>query len=130
MSQILNDRKYSSTHEWVLMEEDGTALVGITDHAQALLGDLVFVELPEEGITVQSGDECGVVESVKAASDLYSPISGEIIDVNNELAEQPELVNTDPFGAGWVYRIQPSDVHELDELLDSEAYSELIEAEE
>lgn len=130
MSQILDDRKYSATHEWVFVEEDGTVLVGITDHAQALLGDLVFVELPEEGITVHAGDECGVVESVKAASDLYSPISGEIVEVNNELTDQPELVNTDPYGAGWIYRIQPNDLQEIDELLDSEAYSETIEAEE
>lgn len=130
MSHILGDRKYSSTHEWVLLEEDGSALVGITDHAQALLGDLVFVELPESNITVHTGDECGVVESVKAASDLYSPISGEIMDVNNELAEQPELVNSDPYAAGWIYRIQPSDPSELEELLDADAYGELIEAEE
>lgn len=129
MSQILKDRKYSSSHEWALLEEDGTVLVGISDHAQALLGDLVFVELPEEGITVQAGDECGVVESVKAASDLYSPVSGEVIEINNELAEQPELINSDPYGAGWVYRIQPSDLAELEELMDAEAYADTIEAE-
>jgi glycine cleavage system H protein len=129
MSQILDDRKYSATHEWVLVEEDGTALVGITDHAQALLGDLVFVELPEEGTLVHAGDECGVVESVKAASDLYSPISGEVVEVNNDLTDQPELVNTDPYGSGWIYRIQPNDVQELDDLLDADSYSETIEAE-
>lgn len=130
MSQILADRKYSSSHEWALLEEDGTVLVGITDHAQALLGDLVFVELPEEGIVIHAGDECGVVESVKAASDLYTPVSGEIIEVNNDLTEQPDLINSDPYGTGWIYRIQPSDVQELDDLLDADAYSETIEAEE
>ena len=130
MSQILEDRKYSNSHEWALLDEDGTVLIGITDHAQALLGDLVFVELPEEGITVHAGDECGVVESVKAASDLYTPVSGEIVEVNNELTEQPDLINSDPYGAGWIYRIQPNDVLELEDLLDSEAYSETIEAEE
>ena len=129
MSKILEDRKYSSTHEWAQVDDEGAVLIGITDHAQALLGDLVFVELPEEGTVVHAGDECGVVESVKAASDLYSPISGEIIEVNNELSEHPDLVNTDPYGAGWIYRIQPNDVQELDDLLDSEAYSEIIEAE-
>jgi glycine cleavage system H protein len=130
MSQILEDRKYSSTHEWALLDEEGNVLVGVSDHAQALLGDLVFVELPEVGTLVHAGDECGVVESVKAASDLYSPVSGEILEVNNDLTERPDLVNSDPFGAGWIYRIQPNDVNELDELLDAEGYTEIIEAEE
>ncbi|MFI4954687.1 MAG: glycine cleavage system protein GcvH [Gammaproteobacteria bacterium] len=130
MSQILEDRKYSSSHEWALLEDDGHVLVGISDHAQALLGDLVFVELPAEGAIVHAGDECGVVESVKAASDLYSPISGEVVEVNNDLTNRPDLVNSDPYGAGWIYRIQPNDVTELEDLLDADAYSETIEAEE
>lgn len=130
MSQILEDRKYSSTHEWALLEDDGHVLVGISDHAQALLGDLVFVELPDEGIVVHAGDECGVVESVKAASDLYSPIAGEIVEVNTALTDHPDLINSDPYGAGWIYRIQPHDPGELDDLLDADAYSEIIEAEE
>jgi len=118
MSHIPDDRKYSSSHEWALLDEDGTILVGISDHAQELLGDLVFVELPEEGQTVIAGDECGVVESVKAASDLYSPVSGEVVEVNNDLTEQPERI----------YRVQPNNLQEFEELLDADGYTEIVEA--
>ena len=127
MSHIPDDRKYSSSHEWALLDEDGTILVGISDHAQELLGDLVFVELPEEGQTVIAGDECGVVESVKAASDLYSPVSGEVVEVNNDLTEQPELINSDPYGT-WIYRVQPNNLQEFEELLDADGYTEIVEA--
>ena len=127
MSDIPSDLLYRESHEWVSSDDDGTATVGITDHAQAQLGDMVFVELPEEGMTFEQGDACAVVESVKAASDVYAPLSGEIIEINSALEEQPELVNTDPYGDGWLFRIQISDPDELDELLDAEAYAEQAE---
>lgn len=130
MSDIPSELRYTKTHEWTRLEEDGQVTVGITDFAQALLGDLVFVELPEVGTSVASGDDAGVVESVKAASDIYSPIMGEIVDVNNELTTRPELVNSDPYGAGWLFRVQPNDERELDELMDAESYEEHVESEE
>lgn len=124
MSEVPNDLKYTTTHEWVREEEDGTVTVGITDHAQHLLGDLVYVELPEPSSEYKMGTECAVVESVKAASDVYAPISGEIIAVNEALADRPELVNSDPYGDGWLFQMSPSDSAELDELLDSDSYEE------
>lgn len=127
MSDIPSDLLYRESHEWVRSDDDGTVTVGITDHAQAQLGDMVFVELPEEGMTYEQGDACAVVESVKAASDVYAPLSGEIIEINSALEDQPELVNTDPYGDGWLFRIQISDPDELDELLDAEAYAEQAE---
>ncbi|MBS0358003.1 MAG: glycine cleavage system protein GcvH [Proteobacteria bacterium] len=130
MSNVPSELRYSDTHEWARLEDDGTIVIGITDHAQHLLGDLVFVELPDEGIELKGGDEAGVVESVKAASDFYSPITGEVVEVNEELQDSPALVNTDPYGDGWLFRIQPEDTSEFDALLDADAYNEQISEEE
>lgn len=127
MSEIPSDLRYTETHEWVRAEEDGTLQVGITDHAQEQLGDLVFVELPEVGDGVKAGDACAVVESVKAASDVYSPVSGEITAINEALSDSPELVNQDPFGDGWLFAVKPEDEGELDTLLDAEGYGESLE---
>jgi len=129
MSNTLDDRKYATSHEWALLEDDGTVRVGITDHAQEALGDLVFVELPEVGQSVGKGDECSVVESVKAASDIYSPVSGEIIAVNDSLEDSPEAVNEAPYDDGWLFLIQPVDASELDEMLDADAYQKTIDEE-
>ncbi|PLX60531.1 glycine cleavage system protein GcvH [Sedimenticola selenatireducens] len=130
MSNVPNDLKYAKSHEWVRDEEDGTVFVGITEHAQELLGDLVFVELPEVGDTVDAGSECAVVESVKAASDVYSPVSGEVIAINEALADAPETVNQDAFGDGWLFQVKLSAPAELDDLLYADAYSEVMESEE
>ncbi len=130
MSQIPEDLKYTKTHEWVRRESDNTVTVGITDHAQNLLGDMVYIETPEVGTNYGEGDDCAVVESVKAASDVYCPIAGEIIAVNEALADEPEIVNKDPYGDGWLFKLQPEDVEHLDELLDAEAYGELAASEE
>ncbi|WP_428622979.1 glycine cleavage system protein GcvH [Sedimenticola sp.] len=130
MSNVPNDLKYAKSHEWVRDEEDGTVVIGITDHAQELLGDLVFVELPEVGDTVSAGSECAVVESVKAASDVYSPVSGEVVAVNESLVDAPETVNQDAFGDGWLFQVKFSAPAELDDLLDADAYSEVMESEE
>ena len=127
MSDVPGDLKYTKSHEWVREEEDGSVVVGITDHAQSALGDLVFVEVPESGAEVSAGDACAVVESVKAASDVYSPLSGEVTEANDALADSPELVNQDPYGDGWIMRIQPSSPSELDDLLDAEAYDATLE---
>ena len=124
MSNIPDDLKYASTHEWIRVNENGVATVGISDHAQDALGDIVFVDLPEPGAIVNAKDEVAVVESVKAASDLYSPISGEIIEVNGVLAEAPETVNSDPYENGWFLKMTISDAAELDELMDAYAYSD------
>jgi glycine cleavage system H protein len=129
MSKLPEDLKYTKEHEWVRLEEDGTVTVGITDHAQELLGDLVFVELPEVGANLGAGSECAVVESVKAASDVYSPLTGEVTAVNANLGETPEVINADPYGAGWVFRLRPADAGELDELLDAEGYAGVLESE-
>lgn len=122
MSNTPSDLKYASSHEWARLEEDGTVTVGITDHAQEALGDVVFVELPEVGAILAAGDEAGVVESVKAASDIYAPVSGEVIAVNEQLEDAPETVNADSYHDGWFFRLQPSDLDELENLLDAEAY--------
>lgn len=127
MSDVPADLKYTNSHEWVREEEDGSVLVGITDHAQSALGDLVFVEPPETGAEVAAGDACAVVESVKAASDVYSPVSGEVIEANDALSDSPELVNQDPYGDGWIMRIQLSNTAELDDLLDAESYEATLE---
>lgn len=129
MSNIPTELKYASSHEWIRKEEDGSYTVGITEHAQELLGDMVFVELPEVGDTVTAGDDCAVAESVKAASDIYSPISGEVIAVNEALEDSPELVNSDAYGEGWFFRVLPSDEAELDALLDAEGYQAVIDEE-
>jgi glycine cleavage system H protein len=125
MSEVPAELKFLSTHEWVLVE-DGVATVGVSDHAQELLGDLVYVELPEVGSTVAAGDSVGVIESVKAASDTYAPIAGEIIEVNEDLEDAPERINVDPYGDGWMYKMSIEDEEELENLLDAEAYSESI----
>ncbi|WP_346837777.1 glycine cleavage system protein GcvH [Microbulbifer sp. SAOS-129_SWC] len=122
MSEIRSELKYLSSHEWARLEEDGTVTVGISDHAQDALGDVVYVETPDVGTTLAAGDEAGVVESVKAASDVYAPVSGEVIEVNEALEDAPETVNSSPYDDGWFYRIKPSDVSELDKMLDAEAY--------
>ena len=130
MSETPIELKYAKTHEWARLEDDGTVTVGITDHAQTALGDVVYVELPELDVVLDAGEEAGVVESVKAASDIYAPIGGTIIAVNSALEDTPELVNQDPYGEGWFYKLQPNDVGELDELLDAEGYTEVAESDE
>ncbi|TDG15558.1 glycine cleavage system protein GcvH [Seongchinamella unica] len=122
MSQTPSELRYASSHEWARLEEDGTVTVGISDHAQDALGDVVFVELPEVGITLAAGDEAGVVESVKAASDIYTPVGGEVLAVNEQLEDEPETVNADPYTDGWMFKIQPADANELDALLSAEDY--------
>jgi glycine cleavage system H protein len=129
MSEVPEGLRYTSSHEWVRAESDGTVTVGITDHAQELLGDLVFVELPEVGRGVGSSEECGVVESVKAASDVYSPLAGEITAVNEALTDAPELVNQSPFADGWLFRLRPADTAALDKLLDAKAYQAQLDDE-
>ena len=129
MSEVPAELKFLSSHEWVLVE-DNVATVGITDHAQELLGDLVYIELPEQGSTIAAGDSVGVIESVKAASDTYAPVSGEVIEVNEELEGSPERINQDPYGDGWLYKIAMEDAEEIEDLLDAEAYSEAIADEE
>ena len=125
MSEVPSELKFLSSHEWVLVEGD-TATIGVSDHAQELLGDLVYVELPEVGDTIAAGDSVGVIESVKAASDTYAPISGEIIEVNTDLEDGPERINADPYGDGWMYKMSIEDAEELENLLDADAYSEAI----
>ena len=125
MSNVPGKLKYSESHEWVDVLDDGSVRIGITDHAQGLLGDMVFVELPDLGRNVAAKEECAVVESVKAASDVYSPVSGEIVEVNEALNDGPELVNKDPYGDGWIMRIQLSDKGELDALLSADAYAKV-----
>ena len=130
MSNIPSDLKYTKSHEWVRAEDDGTVTVGITDHAQGLLGDMVFIELPEPGTALDAGEECAVVESVKAASDVYAPLTGEVAEINEVLEEAPETVNADPYGDGWLFRLKLADAAELDALLDAEAYAELVAEED
>ena len=129
MSETPTELRYVTTHEWARLEEDGTVTVGITDHAQDALGDVVYVELPELDVDLLSAGEAGVVESVKAASDIYAPIDGNVIAINEALEEQPELVNTDPFGEGWFFKLRPLDTPQLDELLSAADYIEQCEAE-
>jgi glycine cleavage system H protein len=127
MSNIPEDLSYTSTHEWISKEADGSVRIGITDHAQEALGDLVFVELPGMGDQLDQGDACAVVESVKAASDIYAPITGEVVAINEELEDDPGLINTDPYGDGWLYAVEPDDDSEFAALLDAEAYEESLE---
>ncbi|MGB5259561.1 MAG: glycine cleavage system protein GcvH [Gammaproteobacteria bacterium] len=130
MSTIPVELKYTKTHEWARLNDDGSVTVGISDSAQDQLGDMVFVEVPEVGQTVCASDACAVVESVKAASDVYAPLSGEVLEANEALADAPETVNQDAYGAGWLFRIRPSNAADLDLLMDSEAYAGFLEAEE
>ena len=127
MSENPEELKYVETHEWVRKDGVGTVIVGITDYAQGALGDVVYVELPEVDSEVEMGDEVAVVESVKAASDIYAPLSGTITEVNESLEGNPELVNTDPYRDGWFFRLKLRDVEELSSLMDSESYSELCD---
>lgn len=129
MSHYPKDLRYSSTHEWVRIEDNNTVTVGITEHAQHLLGDLVFVELPQLQRQTKSGEEVAVVESVKTAADVYSPARGEIIAVNEALQQTPGQVNSDPYGAGWLFRIKIADPSELEKLLDAQKYQAMVEAE-
>ncbi|XP_028392444.1 uncharacterized protein LOC114517004 [Dendronephthya gigantea] len=123
---LLNsERKFTKEHEWIMVEND-VGTVGISDHAQNQLGDIVYVELPEVGKTIEKDDVYGVVESVKAASDLYSPASGEIVEVNEDLNENPELVNQEPYDAGWIAKLKLSDISQIDELMDATAYDEFV----
>jgi glycine cleavage system H protein len=128
MSEIPTELRYAASHEWARTEDDGTVTVGISDHAQDALGDVVYVEHPEVGQQVVAAQEAGVVESVKAASDIYAPVSGTVVAVNESLEDTPELVNQDPYGDGWFFRIEPDDASDLAQLLDAEAYAEVCEA--
>ncbi len=130
MANIPTELRYAKTHEWARLEDDGTVVVGISDHAQSALGDLVFVEVPEAGTEVASGDACAIVESVKAASDVYSPIAGEIIAANEALGDAPEMINQDPYGDGWIMRMNPADAGEIGEIMDAEAYEAFLDEEE
>ncbi|HIE1100773.1 MULTISPECIES: glycine cleavage system protein GcvH [Stenotrophomonas] len=130
MSEIPGDLKFLKSHEWARVEGNGRVTVGISDHAQGLLGDLVYVELPEVGATAKAGEQIAVVESVKAASDVYSPISGKIVEVNSDLSDKPETINEDAYGEGWMFVVELSNAEELNELLDPDAYAEALENED
>ena len=129
MSDFPTELKYANSHEWARVESDGTVIVGITDHAQDALGDIVFIELPEAGADVDAGAEIAVVESVKAASDIYSPVSGEIIAVNSALEDEPELVNGSPYEDGWLFSVKINSSEDFSGLLDAEGYQALVEEE-
>lgn len=129
MSETPQDLRYSESHEWVRVESDGSVTVGITGHAQELLGDLVFVETPEPGSAASAGEACATVESVKAASDVYAPVSGEVVAVNEGLADAPELVNESPYDDGWLFRIRPAETTQLDALMDADAYDAKVASE-
>jgi len=129
LSNIPDDLKYAATHEWISVNEDGIVTVGISDHAQEALGDIVFVELPEGGANVNPKEEVAVVESVKAASDIYSPLTGEIVEVNETLLDSPETVNASPYELGWFFKIRIENEAELDDLMNSETYSEFCDSE-
>ena len=130
MSQNPSELYYAKTHEWVRREEDGTVTVGITEHAQDALGDVVYVETPEVGDSIAAGDQAGVVESVKAASDIYAPVTGEVIAINEALEDAPETVNSDAFNEGWFFKLQPEDMGELDALMSAEEYEQFCDEED
>ncbi|MEE9287265.1 MAG: glycine cleavage system protein GcvH [Gammaproteobacteria bacterium] len=130
MGNVANELRYTSSHEWAQLLEDGTIRVGITDYAQEQLGDMVYVEPPEVERTYEAGEECAVVESVKSASDIFCPVLGKVLAVNELLVETPELINQDPYGDGWIFKLEPADPSELDDLLDADAYTELAENQE
>lgn len=127
MSEIPGDLKFLNSHEWARVEGNGRVTVGISDHAQGLLGDLVYVELPEVGADAKAGEQIAVVESVKAASDVYSPISGKVVEVNSALSDKPETINEDAYGEGWMFVVELTNAEELNELLDPDAYAEALE---
>ena len=127
MQEIPGDLKFMKSHEWARVEDKGTVTCGISDHAQGLLGDLVYVELPTIGDRVEAGNACAVVESVKAASDVYSPVTGKVVEVNSALSDKPETINEDAYGDGWIFVMEVEEPAELNELLDPDAYAELLE---
>jgi glycine cleavage system H protein len=130
MNNVPHELKYTKSHEWIRKEDDGSYTIGITDHAQSLLGDMVFIELPELGDEFEQGQECGVVESVKAASDLYAPVTGEVVAINESLDDSPEIVNSDPYNEGWIFTIKPiTDETDLQDVIDAEAYEEIVNEE-
>lgn len=129
MSDIPGELRFLKSHEWAQLEDDGNVRVGISDHAQGQLGDLVYIELPEIGDRVEREAACAVVESVKAASDVYSPVTGEVVEVNDDLADSPEMVNDSPYGDGWLFCVKPDDEGELGDLLDADQYAAELEAE-
>ncbi|MCX7006463.1 MAG: glycine cleavage system protein GcvH [Kiritimatiellaeota bacterium] len=126
MMNVPTELRYTKTHEWVRLDKNGVATIGITDFAQEQLGDLTYVELPGVGDNVEAQSEVAVVESVKAAADIYAPVAGTIAEVNKKLEDQPELINTDPFGEGWIYKLRPDDPSEIDMLLDADGYEDVI----
>lgn len=126
MSQVPDKLRYTSSHEWVRNEEPGVVVIGITDHAQSQLGDIVYVDLPEVGTTFESGDDAAVVESVKTAADVYAPLAGEVIEVNDELVDTPDLLNREPYAKGWLFKLKLNDENELTALLDAAAYQQAI----
>jgi len=127
MSNVPSDLKYVKTHEWIKKLPDGNVLIGITDHAQNALGDLVFVEVPKPGRKLKADEACAVVESVKAASDVYAPLAGEVIESNPKLADAPETLNSDPYGAGWMWKMKPANAGDVDQLLDAAGYQKVID---
>jgi len=129
MNELPGDLKYSKSHEWVRVNEDGTVTVGITDHAQEQLGDMVYIEVPEQGRELEAEEACAVVESVKAASDVYTPLAGTVVEANEALADSPEAVNQDAYGAGWLMKLKPASSDALNGLMDPAAYQEFIDAE-
>ena len=129
MSDVPSDLKYLETHQWVRVDENGLATVGITDFAQQQLGDVVYIGVPELGTTVTGGEEAGVAESVKSASDVFSPVTGEVVEINERLEDEPEKVNEDPYGEGWLFRVKMTDDGELDGLMDADTYRDLVAAE-
>ncbi len=128
MSKTPEDRRYAKSHEWAMQQTDGNITIGISDHAQEALGDLVFVETPAVGRKLKAGESCAVVESVKAASDVYAPVTGEVIEINGKLVDQPELLNQDPYGEGWLWKMKPASVDATDSLLDAAAYTATLDA--
>ena len=130
MSEVPLELGYAATHEWAKQDEEGLIVVGISDHAQDALGDIVYVELPEVGQQIVAGEEAAVVESVKAASDIYAPVSGAVEEINEALEDSPETVNQDPYGDGWFFKLKVTDERELDDMLDAAAYQELCESED
>jgi len=129
MTETPADLRYSKNHEWARANQDGSVTIGITDHAQDQLGDLVYVEVPEQGREVEADEACAVVESVKAASDVYSPIAGTVIESNEDLADKPEVVNQDAYGEGWLIRLKPASSDAMNALMDADAYREFVESE-
>ena len=130
MSEIPGDLKFLKSHEWARVEGNGRVTVGISDHAQGLLGDLVYVELPEVGAEAKAGEQIAVVESVKAASDVYSPISGKVVEVNSTLSDKPETINEDAYGEGWMFVVELANAEEVNDLLDPDAYAEVLESDD